>query len=113
MDPPGFQCKQCGNCCLHAHFDEVEEGDVFLWENRGRTDILKWVRRESMGDGDYVYGVWIDPKTGAKAATCPWLTRPTDNHEYLCQIHDVKPTICRYFPASRKHAQDIGCKGFE
>ncbi|MDY6836876.1 MAG: YkgJ family cysteine cluster protein [Thermodesulfobacteriota bacterium] len=108
-----FVCKGCGNCCLYASFSEVGEEDVRVWERKGRADILKWVRPRSIGHGEYAYEVWIDPKTGSVAERCPWLEKlPATNH-YICQIHDVKPTICRYFPASVKHAQEVGCKGLQ
>jgi Fe-S-cluster containining protein len=91
----------------------VGEEDVWNWKKKGRTDILKWVRPRAIGHGVYAYEVWVDPKTGAVAERCPWLQTLAGTNDYICQIHDVKPTICRYFPASTKHAQEVGCKGFQ
>ena len=113
MTQEKFNCKQCGNCCLYACFDEVEEADIRLWEEKGGIEILEWVRRKPIGDGDYAYEVWIDPRTSEEVDGCPWLKGLPGTSQYMCQIYDVRPTICRYFPASRKHAADIGCKGFE
>jgi Fe-S-cluster containining protein len=91
----------------------VDESDVILWKALGREDILKWVRPRSIGGGDYAYEVWVHPVKGAVMERCPWLKRRADTGRYFCMIHDVKPTICRYFPASRKHAEEVGCGGFE
>ena len=113
MTEEDFNCKQCGNCCLYACFDEVEEADIHLWEERGRRDIMEWVRRKPIGDGDYAYEVWIDPRTREEVDGCPWLKRLPGTSQHMCQIYDVRPTICRYFPASIKHAAEVGCKGFE
>ncbi|OEU51944.1 MAG: hypothetical protein BA872_01110 [Desulfobacterales bacterium C00003060] len=76
-------------------------------------DILEWVRPRPIGDGEYAYEVWIDPRTGQEVDRCPWLKRLSNNGRYFCRIHEVKPTICRYFPGSKKHAHEIGCKGFD
>jgi Fe-S-cluster containining protein len=113
MKLQSFTCKGCGNCCIDASFSEVEEADVLLWRRKGRVDILKWVCSRPIGDGDYAYHVWIDPVTGKAAESCPWLRRQLSSGKYICQIHDIKPTICRYFPASRKHAEEVGCRGFQ
>lgn len=113
MSQEDFSCKRCGNCCLYASFNEVEEADVRLWEKGGRTDILEWVRPKPIGDGEYAYEVWIDPRTTKEVDGCPWLKKLPNTDQHICQIYDVRPTICRYFPASRKHAKEVGCKGFK
>jgi len=91
----------------------VEEADIHFWERKGRTDILEWVRPKPVGDGEYAYEVWIDPTTAEEADRCPWLKKLPNTDQHICQIYPVRPTICRYFPASRKHAAEIGCKGFK
>jgi Fe-S-cluster containining protein len=108
-----FTCKRCGNCCIHGAFSEVAEEDIVLWTERGRTDILEWVRFRPIGNEEYAYEVWIDPKTKEEVEQCPWLEKLSHNGECTCQIHDVKPSICRYFPASKRHAQEMGCLGLE
>lgn len=108
-----FTCKRCGNCCIHGAFSEVAEEDIVLWTERGRTDILEWVRFRPIGNEDYAYEVWIDPQTKEEVEQCPWLEKLSHNGEYRCQIHDVKPSICRYFPASKRHAKEMGCLGLE
>ena len=113
MMKESFTCKRCGKCCLYASFSEVGEEDIFLWEKGGRTDILEWVHFRPMGNGDYAYEVWIDPGTKQEVDECPWLAILPDTGEYMCQIYDMRPAICRYFPASRKHAEEIGCQGLE
>ena len=40
----GFVCRQCGQCCRTLDYQrEVIEKDVALWEELGRSDILRWV----------------------------------------------------------------------
>jgi Fe-S-cluster containining protein len=34
-----------------------------------------------------------------------------DRNRYRCTIHDIRPTICRQYPGSRKHARMTGCRG--
>jgi Fe-S-cluster containining protein len=91
----------------------VGEEDIALWTDRGRADILEWVHFRPIGDGDYSYEVWIDPRTKEEVERCPWLEKLPDGAGYVCKIHDVKPSICRHFPGSKKHAQEIGCVGLE
>lgn len=112
MNEEDFKCQRCGICCLHARFYEVHEEDVYAWKQQGRTDILQWIRPRPLGQGDYAYEVWIDPVTGRIAERCPWLKDESHRDGHVCQIYDVRPTICRYFPASKKHALEVGCKGF-
>jgi Fe-S-cluster containining protein len=112
MNEKDFKCQRCGICCLHARFDEVHEEDIRSWEELGRTDVLQWVRYRPLGQGDFAYEVWIDPVTGEVAESCPWIEKKSNGGQYICRIYDVRPTICRYFPASRKHALEVGCKGF-
>jgi Fe-S-cluster containining protein len=57
--------------------------------------------------------VWVDPLTGQRVDECPWITEGFDRGQHRCQIYEVRPTICKYFPASRKHAEEVGCRGFE
>ena len=113
MTQPAFSCKRCGTCCLTAWFGEVHEEDVRSWEKGGRTDILQWVRFVPLGQDDFAYRVWVDPVTNEETDHCPWLTRDLDSGRYGCRIYSVRPTTCRYFPASENHAREVGCRGFK
>jgi len=115
MPPKGFKCKQCGNCCLNLS-DAFEtcatDEDVRLWNEKGREDILEWVDPIPLGD-QFVYDIWISPKTGDDVPRCPWLRKLPNQDRYICRIHDVKPVHSREYPRSRKHAEETGCRGFE
>ncbi|MCK4488067.1 MAG: hypothetical protein KAU38_15080, partial [Desulfobacterales bacterium] len=87
--------------------------DVQLWEEKGREDILEWVDPILLGDGQFVYDIWISPRTGDDVNRCPWLRKLPKRNKYICRIHDVKPEHCRKYPQSKKHAEETGCKGFE
>ena len=116
MPPKNFNCKQCGNCCLNlsdAFQTRVTDEDVQLWEHQGRWDILQWVDSIPIIEDHYVHDIWISPTTGDDVARCPWLRKLPNKDKYICRIHDVKPTHCRKYPKSRKHAEETGCRGFE
>lgn len=55
---------------------------------------------------------YIMRDTGNRIAkTCPWLKRLPDRDRYACRIHDVRPSLCRQYPGTRKHARMTGCGG--
>ncbi|OGW29255.1 MAG: hypothetical protein A2X59_07670 [Nitrospirae bacterium GWC2_42_7] len=116
MPLKGFVCKQCGNCCLNlsdAYSTCVDEKDIEMWEQAGRSDILACVASIPIGEGSFVYDIWFNSTTGAEAQRCPWLRKLPKMNKYVCRIHDVKPRHCREYPKSLKHARKTGCKGFD
>jgi Fe-S-cluster containining protein len=113
MTDQDFHCRQCGNCCRLAYFGEVTGGDVQSWKDGDRADILAWIRVRSEGDDEHIFEVWFDPETGEAFEGCPWLKKHPGSDRYDCLIYDVRPVICRHFPASRKHGKEIGCQGFD
>ena len=84
-----------------------------MWEDNLRDDILAWVDPVEIGNGKYIYDVWINPKTWDDVGRCPWLRKLPGKDKYICKIHDVKPTLCREYPITKRHAKRTGCKGFE
>jgi Fe-S-cluster containining protein len=111
----GFVCKQCGNCCINlydAYQHSASQEDIDMWRDNGRDDILAWVDPIELGNGVYVYDLWIKPKTGGDVARCPWLRKLPGKDKYICKIHDVKPRVCREYPKFQSHATKTGCKGF-
>jgi Fe-S-cluster containining protein len=83
-----------------------------MWRDHDRDDILAWVDPIELGNGGYVYDVWINPRTHDDVARCPWLRKLPGKDKYICRIHDVKPKVCREYPKSKVHAKETGCKGF-
>lgn len=115
MPPKDFKCKQCGNCCLNlndAFQTSVSDEDIAMWREKGRFDILAWVDPIPVGDGNYVYDIWINPKTGDDVWRCPWLRKLPKQDKYICRIQNVKPEHCRKYPNSKKHADETECRGF-
>ena len=107
-----FVCSQCGRCCLTLNYQEgCRVTDYQLWQDLGRTDILDWVGTIKQNEQVTACRIWIKPGTNDFAETCPWLARSPDPNRYVCTIHDVRPTICRQYPGSRKHARMTGCGG--
>ena len=116
MNSKKFTCIQCGNCCLNlgdAFQTSVSDEDIAMWRTKGRFDILEWVHPIPLGEGHYIYDIWISPKTGDDVSRCPWLRKVPKQDKYICRIHDVKPEHCRKYPKSRTHAEETGCRGFE
>ncbi len=109
-----FVCRKCGQCCVSLDYHgELSADDVALWKKLGRNDILKWVRILKKGDGKTDYRIWTIPGTTRLADVCPFLNKERSENCWRCLIQDVKPRVCRHYPASRKHAFMTGCRGFE
>jgi Fe-S-cluster containining protein len=109
-----FVCRQCGRCCRNLDYhDELTAEDVARWTTLGRHDILNWVGIfKAVGEKKTTYRIWMTPGTRKLAEVCPFLKKlPTENR-WICSIHKVKPSICRNYPVSRKHATMTGCPGF-
>jgi len=105
-----FICLQCGRCCRKlAYKDGCSVADYRHWVELGRTDILKWVGTVRQEGAVIHCRIWMIPGTNRYAETCPWLKRGDTPNRYLCTIHDVRPTICRQYPGTRKHARMTGC----
>ena len=108
-----FNCRQCGNCCKSLNYhDAVEPEDVARWEKAGRNDILERVGIFRKRSGETRYRIWVRPGTRDLADTCPFLHYLSEKNRWVCQIHDLKPSICRNYPVSRKHGRMTGCPGF-
>ena len=108
-----FACRQCGRCCrsLDYHFD-VTTADVARWETLGRDDILQWVDPIITQKKIVGYRIWVEPGTHQLTETCPFLKKDPTSNRWGCDIHAIKPQICRNYPVSRKHATLTGCPGF-
>ncbi len=110
----GYACRQCGRCCrILDYHHELTAADVNRWKALQRHDILKWVHIEKDRPGNSVYRIWVNPRSAQIATPCPFLKYQASTTQWQCQIHDVKPAICRQYPISRKHAIMTGCRGFE
>jgi Fe-S-cluster containining protein len=111
-DMTGFACIQCGHCCRTLNFhDGCTITDYQRWQDLERTDILDWVGTVRHNGQIIACRIWIMPGTNQYARICPWLKKLPDRNRYRCTIHDIRPTICRQYPGSRKHARMTGCRG--
>ena len=105
--PEDEPCEQCGLCCrIFGPGIAPTQANVFLWMDKGRTDILRWfvafhddgppVPCTSLGPGDLGSVISFelrDPATGEYVTVCPFLRRVARSR-YLCGIHAVKPEMC-------------------
>lgn len=109
-----FSCRQCGQCCRSLDYHhELTDADIQTWKATGRDDILKRVEIINLDDAAPAYRIWVSPKTGQIVETCPFLKKNHTSNSWQCRIHDAKPSICRQYPTSRKHALMTGCLGFQ
>lgn len=109
-----FVCRQCGKCCRSLDYRfELTEDDVRMWKKLGRKDILEWVAEFRRRGRAASYAIWVTPGTREFAPVCPWLKEIAGTGKWECLIHEVKPDVCRQYPASIKHARMTGCPAFD
>lgn len=105
-----FTCIRCGRCCRTLNYrDGCSVADYLRWQALGRDDILECVGVVRSAGRVTGCRIWMDPGTNHYTAVCPWLRRIGGEDRYTCMIHDVRPSICRQYPGSRKHARMTGC----
>jgi Fe-S-cluster containining protein len=107
-----FACIQCGHCCQTLDYqDGCSVADFRRWRQLGCDDILEWVGTTRTEGEVTACKIWMVPGTNRFAERCPWLKKQNGQHRYACTIYDLRPTICREYPGSRKHARMTGCRG--
>ena len=110
-----FRCTRCGHCCLKLHdayCTSVDMEEVRRWRKEKRWDILERVDIMKVGGEELFADIWFSPTTGEDTTRCPWLRKLPNKNIYKCRIHEAKPSHCRNFPKSKKHALTTGCRGF-
>ena len=111
-DMADFRCIQCGRCCRKLNYrDGCSMDDYQRWQTLGRDDILAWVGTVSRDGRVIACRIWMEPGTNRYADVCPWLKQVDPSGRSMCTIHDVRPTVCRQYPGTRKHARMTGCQG--
>lgn len=104
-----FACLQCGQCCTNLDYSRaLTAEDIAMWRAAGRKDILARVGKDP-DDGGYL--IWVDPLTGKLEETCPFLS--FEHGKSVCTIHEIKPAICREYPATKKHGFMTDCLGVQ
>jgi len=80
-----FKCERCGRCCTNArialYFDDIEKISEHLKMN-GEDFVKKYLKREKK---DWAF----------RSKPCPFY----NDKEKKCDIHPVRPFMCRSFPA--------------
>lgn len=111
-DMADFKCIQCGHCCRTLNYsDGCSLEDFRRWRQLGRDDILAWVGTVRRKGRLIACRIWMEPGTNRYAAVCPWLKQVDQSGRTRCTIHEVRPSICRQYPGTRKHARMTGCQG--
>ncbi len=104
-----YECVQCGICCKGDVWlrNAIRPGDVKLWQELGRDDILKYVctccnRLIDPEINNTPCNKLIDPEKNSapwRKTACPFLQY--ENGKAKCSIHDVRPMVCREFPVRK------------
>ena len=102
-------CTHCGKCCFKYEGDNwlgsATEADMLLWLIRA-PEVLDYV-------GDNGFELWVSPETGKEMQRCPWLDKLPIQEKYECQIHDVRPEVCRDYPIDFDQMIDLDCEMLE
>lgn len=56
---------------------------------------------------------WVNPDTGEKLQTCPWLHDLQGQGIYTCSIHDIRPEVCRDYPIDIDQMISLDCEMLE
>jgi len=102
-------CTHCGKCCFKYEGDNwlgsATEADMLLWLIRA-PEVLDYV-------GGNRCDLWVNPETGKEMQRCPWLDKLPSQEKYECQIHDVRPEVCRDYPIDFDQMIDLDCEMLE
>lgn len=72
----------------------VTEKDIQKWKIHGREDILLVLEHQHyVWQGDSL----INPETGIKSESCPFLDYNMEEDLFYCTIHDDLPEVCVNF----------------
>jgi Fe-S-cluster containining protein len=110
-DIPGFQCTDCGKCCLEGASQlQANEADIALWEKQA-PHLLQFVTIHG-AFGERTGDLWVTPNQRRRSTRCRWIRKFPAKDQYYCRIYDWRPEVCRRYPTSRDHAQFTDCPGF-
>lgn len=56
---------------------------------------------------------WVNPDTGKKLQSCPWLHELPEKGKYACSIHDIRPEVCRDYPIDIEQMVSLDCEMLE
>lgn len=105
-----FECQQCGKCCTKYSSELTAKAqDIVRWRKEDRRDILKHVR--VLESGGVIMGgdIWLNPRTGRKTKSCPFLKKTRE--KFYCLIHSTKPLVCRKYPFTGVNVRVGECPG--
>jgi Fe-S-cluster containining protein len=98
QDPkPPFECQQCGQCC-------AGRGGIYVT----LLEIAQMASYLDMSNTDFCRRYLEDSPVGARLTTANGVCIFLKDH--LCQVHPVKPRICRqwpFLPALLTHADEL------
>jgi uncharacterized protein len=109
-DIQGFQCTNCGKCCLEGASElQATEADLILWEEQA-PHLLEYVNVYG-ALGQRTGDLWISPSHKRNTTRCRWIRKRPKQDEYYCQIYEWRPEVCRCYPTSLEHALYTNCPG--
>jgi len=101
----GFNCQQCGNCCLTVGFElTLSKEEYARWEKSDEVVLSNFGYFYLEDFVDYVPGIdcadlWFHPDTGEELSRCPFLRKKKSN--YRCLIYKHRPETCINFPVDK------------
>lgn len=99
-------CTDCGaKCCIAWGADiSAIDSDIEKWNKNGAHNISQYVSKKDKS-------LWIDPNTGARLSTCPFLLNVVGKR--TCTIYpqegelDMRPAICDSYPMGKKCLREL------
>jgi Fe-S-cluster containining protein len=89
MDKPGYDCAECGLCCIHLGGPlYLYPQDIQRFESEKKTALME---RFGTTDADHA---------------CPCLTGPP----YRCTIYPDRPLVCHYFEIGGRPCRELRAK---
>ena len=117
----GFECTQCGHCCMAmgGGLDTIREDSEDYKRLETDERVIPYL------ENGYIYGtrdfadsfgvgivdLWVGLVSGEDCHRCPFVRKKPNKNEYNCTIRDVRPDVCRDYPKDLEHARSTGCRG--
>jgi len=96
-----FLCKSTGKCCIH-NLVILSSFDIFRIAKALGFSAKELFEKKILTYRINPNSFWMEPILNSKVnSTCPFLfseNNNADNKEYLCQIYEFRPLVCRIYP---------------
>ena len=105
-----FLCKSTGKCCIH-NLVILSSFDIFRIAKALEVSAKKLFENKILTYRINPTNFWMEPILNSKAnSTCPFLFSKSsgeDNKEYLCEIYEFRPLVCRIYPLKYDKSENL------